>query len=176
MIRTANVQEPYSPAAFPSLQALYSPGPLGPFAVSTLPPAFLLFYHSGFENGSPRPIFRFGNLFRLRELPHRRQSPEGRRRIPLRRRVFSLRKRPRRRRNPGRMSKRLRTERRGRFQAGERCRQPWTRKPRGRGQGRGAGQDRAGQPDNTAQAKKRFGPCRGPSGPGGIQQKMLVFL
>ena len=113
MIRTANVQEPYSPAAFPSLQALYSPGPLGPFAVSTLPPAFLLFYHSGFENGSPRPIFRFGNLFRLRELPQRRQSPEGRRRIPLRRRVFSLRKRPRRRRNPGRMSKRLRTERRG---------------------------------------------------------------
>lgn len=176
MIRTANVQEPYSPAAFPSLQALYSPGPLGPFTVSTLPPAFLLFYHSGFENGSPRPIFRFGNLFRLRELPQRRQSPEGRRRIPLRRRGFSLRKRPRRRRNPGRMSKRPRTERRGRFQAGERCRQPWTRKPRGRGQGRGAGQDRAGQPDNTAQAKKRFGPCRGPSGPGGIQQKMLVFL
>ena len=86
MIRTANVQEPYSPAAFPSLQALYSPGPLGPFAVSTLPPAFRLFYHSGFENGSPRPIFRFGNLFRLRELPHRRQSPEGRRRITLRRR------------------------------------------------------------------------------------------
>jgi hypothetical protein len=111
-------------------------GALGPFAVSTLPPAFLLFYHSGFENGSPRPIFRFGNLFRLRELPQRRQSPEGRRRIPLRRRGFSLRKRPRRRRNPGRMSKRLRTERRGRFQAGERCRQPWTRKPHGRRAGK----------------------------------------
>ena len=175
MIRTANVQEPYSPAAFPSLQALYSPGPLGPFAVSTLPPAFLLFYHSGFEHGSPRPIFRFGNLFRLRELPQRRQSPEGRRRIPLRRRVFSLRKRPRRRRNPGRMSKRLRTERRGRFQAGERCRQPWTRKPRGRWQGRGAGQDRAGQPDNTAQAKNGLVPAGDQAVPGESSKKCLSF-
>ena len=57
--------------------------------------------------------------------------PEGRRRIPLRRRVFPPKRL--RHRNPGRMSKRLRTERRGRFQAGgKRRRQPWTRKPRGR--------------------------------------------
>jgi len=45
-----------------------------------------------------------------------------------------------------------------------------------RAPGREEEPDRAGQPDNTAQAKKRLGPCRGPSGPGGIQQKMLVFL
>ena len=157
MIRTANVQEPYSPAAFPSLQALYSPGPLGPFAVSTLPPAFLLFYHSGFENGSPRPIFRFGNLFRLRELPQRRQSPEGRRRIPLRRRVFSLRKRPRRRRNPGRLSKRSPGQ-------GSRA-----------GAGREEEPDRAGQPDNTAQAKNGLVPAGDQAVPGESSKKCLSF-
>lgn len=174
MIRTANVQEPYSPAAFPSLQALYSPGPLGPFTVSTLPPAFRLFYHSGFENGSPRPIFRFGNLFRLRELPQRRQSPEGRRRIPLRRRVFSLRKRPRRRRNPGRMSKRLRTKRRGRFQAGERCRQPWTRKPRGRRAGK---RSRTGPGSRITPLRQKNGlvPAGDQAVPGESSKKCLSF-
>ena len=45
-----------------------------------------------------------------------------------------------------------------------------------RAPGREEEPDRAGQPDNTALAKKRRDPCRGPSDPGGIQQKMLVFL
>ena len=137
MIRTANVQEPYSPAAFPSLQALYSPGPLGPFAVSTLPPAFLLFYHSGFENGSPRPIFRFGNLFRLREQSACEQNGAGGSR------------------------------------QGNGAGSP------GQGSRAGAGReeepDRAGQPDNTAQAKNGLVPAGDQAVPGGIQQKCLSF-
>lgn len=122
----------------------------------------------------PRPIFRFGNLFRLRELPQRRQSPEGRRRIPLRRRGFSLRKRPRRRRNPGRMSKRLRTKRRGRFQAGERCRQPWTRKPRGRRAGK---RSRTGPGSRITPLRQKNGlvPAGDQAVPGESSKKCLSF-
>ena len=170
MIRTANVQEPYSPAAFPSLQALYSPGPLGPFAVSTLPPAFLLFYHSGFENGSPRPIFRFGNLFRLRELPHRRQSPEGRRRIPL--------LPPEKAKAPPEPRENVKApaNRTARAVPGRGTVPAALDKEAARAPGREEEPDRAGQPDNTAQAKNGLVPAGDQAVPGGIQQKMLVFL
>ena len=58
---------------------------------------------------------------------------------------------------------------------GKRRRQPWTRRPRGRRAGK---RSRTGPGSRITPLwqKKWRGPCRGPSGPGGIQQKMLVFL
>ena len=45
-----------------------------------------------------------------------------------------------------------------------------------RAPGREEEPDRAGQPDNTAQAKNGLVPAGDQAVPGGIQQKMLVFL
>ena len=165
MIRTANVQEPYSPAAFPSLQALYSPGPLGPFTVSTLPPAFRLFYHSGFENGSPRPIFRFGNLFHLRgTAPDTASAP---RLLP-----------PEKAKAPPEPRENVKApaNRTARAVPGRGTVPAALDKEAARAPGREEEPDRAGQPDNTAQAKNGLVPAGDQAVPGGIQQKMLVFL
>lgn len=173
MIRTANVQEPYSPTAFPSLQALYSPGPLGPFAVSTLPPAFRLFYHSGFENGSPA-------LYSASEICSASEScPNG--------------GNPPRDGAGYRFGAEYSPSGKGQGAAGTQgecqsaCEQNGAGGSRqgngagspGQGSRAGAGReeepDRAGQPDNTAQAKNGLVPAGDQAVPGGIQQKCLSF-